>query len=313
MDYIAATLPIRDRLPMTSRPTADTITSRWPLPAGGVRFLMPQVLVRALSKHALTADLYPLAFGFYPRAAGHSMRRRSHGTHLLIYCSSGRGNLQVEGETLPVRPGDLMILRAGQRHAYSADAADPWSILWVHYTGRLATDYNALFPAQAAVLHVGVQTRLVNAFEQLLSLRGAGFAVLRFVQGACLLKALLADFACAASLRSSRAGKQLDLEKLTRHMRENLGAELDLDALAATANLSKFHFSRRFRQHTGHAPIQFFIQMKMQRACELLDSTDQPIKAIAGAVGYQDAFYFSRIFKRTIGVSPQAYRQQHAI
>ena len=53
--------------------------------------------------------------------------------------------------------------------------------------------------------------------------------------------------------------------------------------------------------------------MKMQRACELLDSTDKAIKVIAGEVGYQDAFYFSRIFKRIIGVSPQKYREQHAI
>jgi len=103
------------------------------------------------------------------------------------------------------------------------------------------------------------------------------------------------------------------MEKLTAQMQKNLGGELDLDALASTANLSKFHFIRRFKEHTGHAPIQRFIQMKMQRACELLDSTDKAIKVIAGEVGYQDAFYFSRIFKRTIGVSPQKYREQHAI
>lgn len=298
---------------MTDEASLDRITSRWPLPATGVRFLTPQVLVNALAEHPLSADLYPLAFGFYPRASGHSMRRRSHATHLLIYCIGGRGSLQIEGESLLINAGDLTILRAGQRHAYTSDPADPWSILWVHYTGKLGTDYNALFPQGGSVMQVGVQARLIAQFEQLMTLRNAGFSVPRFVQGACLLKALLTDFAGSAAMRPGSERKQLDMEKLIAQMQNNLGAELDLDALAATANLSKFHFIRRFKGHTGHAPIQRFIQMKMQRACELLDSTDRPIKVIAGDVGYQDPFYFSRIFKRTIGVSPQKYREQHAI
>lgn len=298
---------------MTDTTFADHITSRWPLPATGVRFLTPQVLVDALAEHVLAEDLYPLAFGFYPRAVGHTMRRRSHATHLLIYCIAGHGTLQVEGQSHRVNAGDLMILRAGQRHAYSADGADPWSILWVHYAGRLDTAYNAMLPGHAVVAQIGVQARLIAAFEQLLALRHAGFSVPRFVQGACLLKSLLTDFACAAAQRPESGRRPLDMEKLTAQMRESLGAELDLDTLAATANLSKFHFIRCFKEHTGHAPIQRFIQMKMQRACELLDSTDKPVKAIASEVGYQDPFYFSRIFKRTIGVSPQQYREQHAI
>lgn len=298
---------------MSDTDILDHMTSRWPLPSAGVRFLTPQVLVNVLGNHPLARDLYPLALGFYPRAAGHKMRRRSHATHLQLYCIAGRGTLQTDGVTMPVNAGDLMVLRSGQRHAYTSDPSDPWSLLWVHYTGELSDEYNAMFPRDATIVHVGVQARLINAFEQLLSLRNTGFSVPRFVQGACLLKALLTDFACAAAQRPDSERKQLNMEKLTNQMRENLASELDLDALAATANLSKFHFIRRFKEHTGHAPIQRFIQMKMQHACELLDSTDKAIKVIAGEVGYQDAFYFSRIFKRTIGVSPQKYREQHAI
>lgn len=291
----------------------DYMTSRWPLPASGARFLLPQVLVNAMAEHPLARDLYPLAMGFYPRANGHRMRRRSHETHLLIYCVAGRGSLQTGAVTEAVQAGDLMILRAGQRHTYASDPADPWSILWVHYTGELSADYNAMFAGGVALTSVGVQARLIGAMEHLLDLRNAGFSVPRFVQGACQLKALLTDFACAAAQRESGEKKALDMERLTAQMQRHLGGELDLDALAATANLSKFHFIRRFKSHTGHAPIQRFIQMKMQRACELLDSTDQAIKVIASEVGYQDPYYFSRIFKRTIGIAPQKYRDQHAI
>jgi YesN/AraC family two-component response regulator len=49
--------------------------------------------------------------------------------------------------------------------------------------------------------------------------------------------------------------------------------------------------------------------MKIQRACYLLDSTGQSVKQVAASVGYDDAYYFSRLFKKTIGVAPNEYRK----
>jgi len=56
-----------------------------------------------------------------------------------------------------------------------------------------------------------------------------------------------------------------------QHMQNHIGRDLDLDALASAANLSKFHFIRRFKARTGQTPIQHFIHIKMQHACQLLD------------------------------------------
>jgi len=67
--------------------------------------------------------------------------------------------------------------------------------------------------------------------------------------------------------------------------------------------------ARRFKQLTGHTPIQHFIHLKMQHACRLLDTTHEPVKRIAAQVGYDDPHYFSRLFKRVLGVAPQQYRQ----
>ena len=104
-------------------------------------------------------------------------------------------------------------------------------------------------------------------------------------------------------------GGGMDLTVLAGLMQRRLNGELDLEDLAKVAHLSKFHFIRRFRQLTGNTPIQYFIHLKMQHACRLLDSSEDPIKRIAAAVGYEDPYYFSRIFKRVIGVSPQHYRE----
>ena len=296
---------------LSSGDSGDLLTSRWPLPARGVRFLTPQYLLDVLSKHPLSRDLYPLAMGFYPNAKNHQMLRRSHLTHLLFYCTGGRGQLTLDNKSYAVKPGDLLILPPGMAHAYAADVADPWSVFWVHYEGDLSGAFTEFLQLEGPVLSIGIQPRLIAEFETLLALRKAGLTVTRFIQGACRLKALLTEFACAAMQSPAGDGKHFDMDLLLQHMQRHIGQELDLDALASAANLSKFHFIRRFKARTGQTPIQHFIHIKMQHACQLLDSSDAPIKRIAAAVGYDDPLYFSRLFKRVIGVSPQGYREHH--
>jgi transcriptional regulator GlxA family with amidase domain len=62
----------------------------------------------------------------------------------------------------------------------------------------------------------------------------------------------------------------------------------------------------------GDTPLNHLRLLRMQRAMRLLGETDHKLEAVAAAVGYQDAFSFSKVFKRTVGVSPKAFRQREA-
>ena len=130
---------------------------------------------------------------------------------------------------------------------------------------------------------------------------------LQFLHGAGQLKQLLTSVA-ALSRQRVGVGQQIDLDQIQELMHMRIDGKLDLAELAATAQLSKFHFSRRFKQVTGQSPIQHFINLKMEFACSLHDSTSDSIKKVAAAVGYSDPYYFSRLFKQVIGVSPSDYR-----
>ena len=63
-----------------------------------------------------------------------------------------------------------------------------------------------------------------------------------------------------------------------------------------------------FKQKTGYAPIDYFIQMKMQKASQQLDFTDHSVKDIAMSMGFDDPYYFSKRFRKIIGLSPKQYR-----
>jgi transcriptional regulator GlxA family with amidase domain len=82
-----------------------------------------------------------------------------------------------------------------------------------------------------------------------------------------------------------------------------------LDELATAARVSVTHYSALFRRHTGFAPIDFLIRLRVQHACRLLDTTKLPVGEIAERVGYRDPYYFTRCFRRVMGCAPRRYRK----
>ena len=74
---------------------------------------------------------------------------------------------------------------------------------------------------------------------------------------------------------------------------------LSLDEMAAHSGQSLLYFTKLFRQRTNQSPMAYFIQLKIRKACELLDQTDSTIREIATQIGNDDPYFFSRIFKKT--------------
>lgn len=284
-------------------------TSDWPLPPDSLRLLLPPALQAKLAAHPLSRDLFPTSMGHYRRAHGHQMSRDRHDDHLLIYCSEGGADLQAQTASGPqdfrVGCGDLIWLPPGMAHAYRADAEQPWSISWVHLRGdgaawlRQAAGYDS-----APLRHWGVQHALLNGFAQLLEARHSGYRFQPFLLAASRLRALLCQLPLLRPLREGG----LDLERLHGYMRENLQRRLDLAQLAAFCNLSKFHFVNRYRALTGRTPVQHFLHLKIEYACQLLDSSGHSVAQVSEALGYDDSYYFSRLFSKVMGMSPSAYR-----
>ena len=157
-------------------------------------------------------------------------------------------------------------------------------------------------------LYDGVSPVLLAAFNSLLAVRRTGYSTRAFINAANQLRHLLTQFAMETGRQQARHPGALDLEAIQAYMQDNIHSLLELDDLAAVAHLSRYHFSNRYKALTGYSPVKHFMHMKIEYACQLLDSTDLSVKAIAGQLGYGDPLYFSRLFSRTMGMSPSAYR-----
>ncbi|MEP5765310.1 MAG: AraC family transcriptional regulator [Halieaceae bacterium] len=258
----------------------------------------------------MTKDCYPTAMGYYPEATGHRMQRDRHDDNLLIYCVSGRGFLRTPEWSGDIKPGNILLLPQGLEHHYEARRRDPWSLYWVHFQGAstgIFTQYLG-YREGRPVVDAGVSPALVSAFTSLMEVRRTGYSTRAFINASNQLRHLLSQIALEIRAHAGRSSRTLNLDQLQGFMLEHLDQPLTLDSLAASANLSKYHFSARYKKLTGYSPIKHFLNMKMEHACQLLDSSDLNVQAIAAAVGYDDPLYFSRLFSKTIGTSPRAYR-----
>ena len=290
-----------------------SLPSRWPLPTDGIRFVTPSFIQAELAAHAMAKDCYPLALGYYPKAKGHSMQRIEHDDHLLIYCVEGSGFLYCDAYEGVIRAGDIVILPKGMGHHYRSDSKYPWSIYWIHFDGELSNVFvDAIqFLSFSVVAEVGHSAALIASFKALLGARKTGYNTNIIIFAANQLRQLLTLVPVEIQAQKNRHEHGLNVDRIQARMWESIDQHLQLDELAALANLSKYHFSARYKQITGYSPIKHFMHMKMEHACYLLDSLNVSIGEVADKLGYDDALYFSRVFKKIIGLSPKEYRESH--
>ena len=209
--------------------------------------------------------------------------------------------------------GDIFLLPEGVLHDYGSATSNPWSIYWIHYDGSQSAAYNSFFAADQLVLAVGLAPQLRADFDELLSARHHVYSPIAMVHAACQLRQLLTHIARQRSQYLAGIAREFDLATIEQHMNRHIDGDIKLADLAAAAKLSKFHFCRKFKQLTGHSPIQHFLQLKIQYGCHLLDTTTDSVKQVAASLGYSDVYYFSRLFKQIMGVAPTEYRRQLSI
>ncbi|WP_165228066.1 AraC family transcriptional regulator [Aquisphaera insulae] len=283
--------------------------------AGQIMHVLPRPLLAREARHFPVRELYVTDLGWYPRAAGHGRRRdEGAGEHILILCEAGEGLYQVQGREGRLGAGEALLIPRGAAHAYGASDRDPWSIHWVHFLGDDADYYLRLLPDGECRLPVaaGTMGRMIEVFRGACASldRGLSGSVLCYLSHALRHLLGLLFFENRSYDAAARGPSRHDVAGWIDGMLDRIGRPFSLAAMARRAGLSVPQFSAVFRRQTGMTPVNYFIHLKVQRACALLDVEGLAIAEVARAVGYDDPYYFSRIFRKVMGVSPRDFRKQ---
>ena len=257
-------------------------------------------------------SLLPSDAGFYPQARWHYVERPEGTPQLVfIHCLQGEGWLEMRGARWRVQAGQAIAIPAGEPHAYGADAENPWTIYWAHIAGPGTERVTRMLNVDVThpLISPGFDPALPPLYESIISLLARGYAASILLDAALALGRLVARLALDTA-RPEGGGLSVAarIERSLDQMEQSLDKQIRVADLAAQARLSPSHFAAVFKRKTGFAVLDYFLRMKMQRAGYLLDSTDHPIKVIASALGFEDALYFSRCFRKVHNCSPSEYR-----
>ncbi|TCS78082.1 AraC-like DNA-binding protein [Muricomes intestini] len=259
--------------------------------------------------HPLVRILYPTDVGFFPKARAH-YREREEGAdqYILIYCVDGKGIIEVDGKTYSIKKAEAFCIPRGKRHKYYADNQDPWSILWVHFKGE-NTKYFPLDECRTVQINSKYsENRMAVFFNLIFRVLERNYTMGNFIYLSQVLSLLLAEVYYREKVDESSV-QDKHVTMVIRFMYKNLTKQLTLEEISREVDLSKSYLNSIFKEQTGRSPVDFFLHLKMQEACKLLQSTDMYIYEVSTKMGYTDPYYFSRIFKKVVGVSPKEYKK----
>lgn len=233
--------------------------------------------------------------------------------YTFVYITRGKGEFDSKPSgKIAIEAGSVFLIFPHIWHRFRPQRESGWDEYWVECSGDLleaAVKRSGLVP-ESPVLRVGHDDGLLRCFLNIadtIRQESPGFEAIIAMRALEIVARIRSLLKIAASEGTTVAEKFVKQSQL--RMREAIADKIDFKQLASQLGMSYSSFRRQFKEETGRAPGEYFIEMKMNRAKELL-MTDHSIQEIAGILGYDSLFYFSRHFKSCTGLSPTAYRSR---
>lgn len=248
----------------------------------------------------------------------------------MLYIYSGSGEIMAENRTYPIRDHMLVCFQPYQLHRVAVPASpgrsyirtnltfDPESLdVYLAPFPSLAAFFRSLYRGGAAqqVFYDMQRTDIPGVLEQLsgvLTLSGigadehaeeqAGLLLLRLLR-AMQQQAKIGAIPTEPRLRGERHGEKIE-SWLDLHYKE----PFSLERLANELHLSPYHVSHVFKAYAGMTLTDYLIRRRVREACVLLANTDRPVRRIAAEIGGLSPSYFSQMFRRIKGMTPEEYR-----
>lgn len=225
--------------------------------------------------------------------------------------SAGSGSLSSSphiDRSHPVSAGDVLLLYPGVWHRFAPDPNIGWNENWIEVTGASLDSAmeEGLFPVDRPIWRSG--QRVEEIFQDIHRLARAD-ALANQPALSTLGLQLLAEL-CQSRCEPSRGRSRL-VERARRILMEAPQSAKLFEDIAAELGVSYSTLRRLFRDQTGMSMKTYQDEVRVRRGCELLRSSDQSIKEIAGHLGYNSAFHFSAQFRKATGLPPSRWRQKN--
>ncbi|GAA3583766.1 AraC family transcriptional regulator [Snuella lapsa] len=278
---------------------------------GQKMIVLPSAIKNRVKNNPISGKFYVTDLGYFPKAHHHfRKRKKNHGDYIFIYCTEGRGQIIIDNEKTEITPNQYILIPKQLPHSYNASTEDPWSIYWMHFNGSIAND---LYLRHKTTHKKNETTPFVSdrlqLFHQIFDLLKSNYTNYQLEYANILSLNFVSSFIFSKiDIPFTHHNKDNLVGAIINFLNNNINKSYKSKDIAKEFNLSVSYLHTIFKKRTGYSPIHFFNLKKIQKACEYLNFTDLSIKEVSFKIGLQDPLYFSRLFKKHMGISPKTYK-----
>lgn len=279
---------------------------------GKYKFVETESVAYLEPKQSQALDLFLCHSGIENCNPSYSFGPETRDHFIIHYILDGKGEFTVNNKTYKLGKKDGFLIRPGEETYYKADDKDPWIYMWIGFNGIKAETYlkYANLDENNHIFKYEKDSSLKKCILEILSLNIMNNSNRLKIDG--LLYLFIGNLI--------ENNKYMDKENSNTQVDEYINISIDfinnnysnnikVNDIANYVGLNRSYFSNLFTKKIGISPQEYLLSLKMEKACNLLTNLQLSIGDVARQVGYEDQLTFSKIFKKSKGVSPKLYRE----
>ncbi len=224
----------------------------------------------------------------------------------LIYVTDGFFNTKINNTVYNLKKGSVVIFPPKFKYHYWGEP--PSKYLCAHFTGshaeKLLIDLG--FTLEPFVYEGEFSPKIKALFDKMIEQDMTNAPFLQYSL-ACLLEEILLTIA----IERVRISGYRTLKASIKYIHANYSEKISIPDLAKMEGLSNSRYITLFSKEMGKSPSEYILSLRLEKACELLLTSDMEISLVGASSGYKDQYFFSKIFKKHIGMSPSEYRKKN--
>lgn len=233
---------------------------------------------------------------------------------LIYYIYEGQGIIEVNSVKYQLHKGQGFLISPNTVTCFTADSDEPWKYAWVGFTGNIASEYlnRAKLSVESPTFTDKEGEFLEQSFDNLIEFAKIGAGHNRYCKMMSVLYNIIAhliDISNSDNVKSKRIDEnEYYVRKALEFIDMNFSKEISVAEISKYVNIDRKYLHYIFKNTLNISPQKYVINYRIKRACEHMETSRLSISNISRSVGYTDQFQFSKMFKKTMGISPSQYR-----
>lgn len=226
--------------------------------------------------------------------------------YYLMYIECGELEFEINGKHFTAQSGCTVIFPPHFHYKYTYRGDNALSYLWAHFTGSYTERFleESGFKKLPCIIQSDPNIKIISYFEKLFNIFSL-HEPLQKQRLACQLENILLSVA----LISNRTYTVRGLSKSLGYIHTCYNKEIRIPELAKMESLSNSRYITVFKENMGMSPSEYILNLRINVACDLLRNHDMSVKEVAANVGYDNAHFFSKLFKKKTGSTPKKYKE----